>query len=128
MEVINDYIEAINTADVDKICDLLSDDHVFVDSQDNRFAGIEKMRIGWTRYFEMFPDYKIEIEETIEKDKIISLFGYASGTYKNLVNKENSNFWRIPAAWKVIVKENRIKLWQVYADNLVVMDIIKRNQ
>ena len=128
MNVINKYIEAINSADVDWICDLLAQDHTFIDSQDNRFTGIEKMRIGWTQYFEMFPDYKIEVNETLENELMVCLFGYASGTYKNLMNEENSNFWRIPAAWKVMVKDDKIKLWQVYADNLIVMDILNRNQ
>ena len=128
MDTINNYIEAINSANIDNVCDLLTNDHIFIDSQDNRFIGAENMRAAWTQYFEMFPDYKIEINETIENDSIISLFGYASGTYKNLKNKENSNFWRIPAAWKAIVKDDKIKFWQVYADNIIVMDIIKKNQ
>ncbi len=128
MDTINNYIEAINCANIDNVCDLLTDDHIFIDSQDNRFIGAENMRAAWTQYFEMFPDYKIEIKETMENDSLISLFGYASGTYKNLKNKENSNYWRIPAAWKAIVKDDKVKLWQVYADNIIVMDIIKRNQ
>ena len=128
MNILDSYIDAINNANVNKICYLLADDHIFIDSQDNRFVGVENMRIGWTQYFEMFPDYKIEINETIANDSIISLFGYVSGTYKNLKNKDNSNFWRIPAAWRAIVKDDKIKLWQVYADNMIVMDIIKRNQ
>ena len=128
MNVLDNYIKAINTVDIDKICDCLAEDHVFIDSQDNRFVGVENMRSGWTHYFEMFPDYKIEINETIVNDSTICLFGYASGTYKNLKNKENSNYWRIPAAWRAIVKDNKIRLWQVYADNSVVIDIINKNQ
>ena len=63
MDTINKYIEAINSANVDKICDFLANDHLFIDSQDNRFIGVENLRAGWTQYFEMFPDYKIEIEK-----------------------------------------------------------------
>jgi len=128
MKIVKDYIEAINDANTDKICTLLSDDHIFIDSQDNRFVGVENMRIGWTRYFEMFPDYKIEINESFENGSTLCLFGYASGTYNNFKNKENSNFWRIPAAWKAIIKDNKIQLWQVYADNSIVINIINRNQ
>jgi len=56
------------------------------------------------------------------------MYGYASGTYRNIINKDKSNYWRIPAAWRAIVKDNQIKLWQVYADNLIVMDIINKNK
>ena len=128
LKIINNYVEAINNADVEKLCSLLADDHIFIDSQDNRFAGVENMRQGWKQYFEMFPDYKIEIEEITERDSMIFAFGYAGGTYKNIKNEANSNYWRIPAAWKAVVKDGKIKLWQVYADNSVVMDIVKRNQ
>jgi len=128
INIVNAYIEAINNASIDRICGLLTEDHVFIDSQNNKSIGVEKMRVGWTCYFEMFPDYKIEIIETFVNDTTICLLGFASGTYKNLKNKENSNFWRIPAAWKVIVKDNKIGWWQVYADNIIVMDIINRNQ
>jgi len=126
--IIDDYINAINSADIDKICDLLTDDFIFIDSQDNRVVGINPMRTSWMKYFELFPDYKIEINKTIVKYPMICLFGYASGTYKNLKNKENSNYWRIPAAWAAVIEGNRIKQWQVYADNIIVMDIINRNK
>lgn len=127
IKIIHQYIEAINSASADQICDLLADDHVFIDSQDNSCLGIEMMRRGWTQYFELFPDYKIEIQEIIQNKSTFCLYGHASGTYKNRVNEEKSNFWRIPAAWKAIVQDNKIKFWQVYADNSIVIDIMKRN-
>jgi ketosteroid isomerase-like protein len=88
--------------------------------------GKDNMRQGWIGYFALFPDYKIEINEILEKGSLICMFGYASGTYKNLINEDNSNHWRIPAAWRAIVKDEQIKLWQVYTDNIIVMDIIKK--
>ena len=128
INVVIDFVNAVNNANVNKICDLITDDHIFIDSQDNRVIGIDNMRDGWNSYFSLFPDYKIEINETIQKDSMIYLFGYASGTYLNLTNEENSNFWRIPAAWTAIVKNGQIKQWQVYADNMIVMEIINKNK
>ena len=124
--VVFDFADAISHADVDKICSLMTDDHLFVDSQDNKIEGKENMRQAWTGYFAMFPDYKIEIEEIFKKDSSICILGHASGTYKNLHNKNDSNHWRIPAAWKAIIIQNQVKLWQVYADNIIVMDIISK--
>jgi ketosteroid isomerase-like protein len=123
-----EFVDAINKADIDKICSLMTVDHVFIDSQDNRATGKENMKKAWAEYFKMFPDYKIEIENILENDSLVCLFGYASGTYRNLQNENNSNHWRIPAAWKAIVRNNQIKQWQVYADNIIVMDIINRNK
>ena len=128
INVVIDFVNAVNNANVNKICDLITDDHIFIDSQDNRVIGIDNMRDGWNSYFSLFPDYKIEINETIQKDSMIYLFGYASGTYLNLTNEENSNFWRIPAAWTAIVNNGKIRQWQVYADNMIVMEIINKNK
>lgn len=126
-KVVLDFVEAINNGNVDKIYDLMTDNHLFIDSQDNRVIGKENMKQAWIGYFELFPDYKIEINEILEKDSLICLLGYASGTYKNLKNKNDSNCWRIPAALTAIVKGNQIKVWQVYADNSIVLDIINKN-
>ena len=127
-KVVLDFVHAINSANVDKICSLMTVDHLFIDSQDNRMTGRENMKQAWIEYFELFPDYKIEINEVLQRDSLLCILGYASGTYKNLKNKNNSNYWRIPAAWTAILIDNQIKVWQVYADNIAVMDIINRNK
>jgi hypothetical protein len=50
-------------------------------------------------------------------------------TYKtNKNSSDDSNHWRIPSSWKVIVVGDKIKLWQVYADNSVVIDIVNKNR
>jgi SnoaL-like domain len=126
--IILDFVSAINNADVEKMGSLMAPDHIFIDSQDNVMKGRENMKQAWNGYFNIFPDYKIEINEIIEKDSLICMLGYASGTFKNLITVKNTNHWRIPAAWKAIVSEDHIKHWQVYADNSVVIEIVNRNK
>ena len=127
-QIVFDFVDAINTGNVDNLCLLMTTDHIFIDSQDNKTEGKDKIKQAWMAYFSWFPDYKIEINEIFEKDSLICLLGYASGTYKALKKTNNSNFWRIPAAWKAIIQDNKVKQWQVYADNIVVMEIINRNK
>jgi hypothetical protein len=124
--IVLDFVDAINSADVDTIYNLMAEGHLFIDSQDNRVIGKENMKQAWIGYFALFPDYKIEIKEILEKDSLFCILGYASGTYKNLKNENNSNYWRIPAAWTATVKDNQIKVWQVYADNSIVLEIINK--
>ena len=126
-KLVLDFIDAVNCANVDKMYALMTIDHLFIDSQDNKMEGKDKMRQAWIGYFDLFPDYKIEINEILTKDSLICMFGYAGGTYKNLIREDNINHWRVPAAWRTIVKDDQIKQWQVYADNIVVMEIINRN-
>jgi len=119
LKVVRDFIESINSANIDRICNLMTIDHEFIDSQGNKMIGNDNMKKAWISYFSIFQDYKIEITDTLQNDSIIVMLGYASGTYKN-------NHWRIPASWKVIVANEKIKIWQVYADNSIVIDIINK--
>jgi len=128
ISVVLDFINAINSSDVDRMYGLMAENHLFIDSQDNRMNGKENMKQAWIAYFAMFPDYKIEINDLVKKDSLICVFGYASGTYKDIKTNDNSNYWRIPAAWTAVVLDNKLKQWQVYADNLIVADIINRNK
>ena len=126
--IVTDFVQAINNSDVDGILDLITEDHEFIDSQDNIMTGKEKLKQAWDVYFTMFPDYKIEINEILEKGSLMCILGYASGTYTKQNIQDNNNYWRIPAAWSAVIKEDKVKQWQVYADNIPVMDIVKRNQ
>jgi hypothetical protein len=127
-DVVLDFAKAINSADIPGLLDLMSDDHIFIDSQDHRMTGKANLKEAWSGYFNLFPDYKIEIKEIFEKDSLICMVGYAGGTYRNLKNKNNSNYWRVPAAWTAIIQGDHVKQWQVYADNIIVMEIINRNK
>ena len=128
VRVVLDYVNAINAADISKLSELMAHDHLFIDSRDNSVIGRDKMKEAWIGYFSMFPDYKVEIVQVVEKDSFVCLFGYASGTYKSLKNNENSNYWRVPAAWTAIVKDDKVKQWQVYVDNTLVIEIYNRNE
>ena len=127
-KVLFDFIDAINHANVDKMVDLMADEHTFIDSRDNRCTGKENMKQAWIGYFNLFPDYKIEITGMLQKKSLFYLVGYAGGTYKNQRNEDNNNYWRIPAAWSAIIKKNKVQSWQVYADNSVVLEIVNRNK
>lgn len=129
LKVVLDFIESINTANIDRLYNLMTNDHVFIDSQGNKMVGNENMKKAWIGYFGLFPDYKIEVTDTLQNDSIIVMLGYASGTYKtNKKSSDNSNHWRVPAAWKAVVSDNKIKFWQVYSDNIKALEIINKNK
>jgi ketosteroid isomerase-like protein len=127
-QIVYDFAEAINRQNIEKIYSLMSNDHTFIDAQGDKVEGKHKMRAGWEGYFQMFPDYKIEITSIFEDGDTIAAFGFAGGTYKGLKTENNENHWRLPAAWKAVVIDGKIYLWQVYADTKVVFDIIGRNK
>jgi ketosteroid isomerase-like protein len=127
-EIVSNFIKAINDHNVEQIYELMSDDHTFIDGYGERYVGRKDMKEGWTNYYKLFPDYYIEITDITENETIIGLFGYAGGTYKNIKDKSNSNYWRTPASWKAIVENREIKLWQVFCDYSKLLAIIDKNQ
>jgi hypothetical protein len=121
-DIVTQFADAINKHDAESLASLMTDDHTFIDAQGNVIQGKDTMKKGWLGYFGWFPDYKIEITEIFESGNKIGLFGFAGGTYKG-INTE-TNYCRMPAAWKAEVEKNKVKLWQVYADTKIPLDII----
>jgi ketosteroid isomerase-like protein len=122
--VVLDFIERINSGNVDSICAAMSPDHVFVDALGTRFEGRETMREGWKQYHEMIPDYKVSHEEILARGEMVAVFGSARGTYVKDGKLLKENFWEVPAAWKAIVKNGLIAEWHVYADNQPVRKLM----
>ncbi len=111
------FMERINHADVDGLCALMTDDHLFVDALGNRFQGVGNLRIGWKAYLSMFPDYRVSHEDIFQNGDVVAVIGSASGTYAVQGKLPKENHWEIPAAWKAVVRDGRIAEWRVYCDN-----------
>jgi uncharacterized protein (TIGR02246 family) len=111
------FVEKINAGDIQGVVDLMSEDHRFVDSLGNEVVGREKMREGWQAYFRMVPDYRVEVQETFVDGEVVVLIGIAQGTYTSDGTLRAENAWRTPAVWRVVVRDRRVAVWQVYSDN-----------
>jgi SnoaL-like domain len=123
-ETVFAFIDRINAHDVEGLAALMSNDHVFIDPHGNQISGKEKMMAGWRGYFDWFPDYQIEFTDIYDKSDSLALFGFAGGSFQN----KKTESWRLPAAWKAVVKDGRVTLWQVFADTRIPFEIIERNQ
>jgi ketosteroid isomerase-like protein len=117
LEIVRQFVAAINAHDVDGIVECMSPEHVFVDSLGNRIPGTA-MRTGWQQYFEMVPDYWIKTEEEIPNGEEVILLGKAGGTFvpaDGVLRTENR--WETPAAWRAVVAGDKVTEWRVYCDN-----------
>lgn len=122
--VVLDFMERVNSGDVDKICEAMTEDHVFVDALGARYESRETMREGWRVYHQMIPDYKVSHEEIMSKDNTVAIFGTARGTYAADGKLKKENFWEVPAAWKAVVRKGQVSYWQVFADNQPVRKLM----
>jgi ketosteroid isomerase-like protein len=117
LEITMDFISRINSGNVDAICELMSDGHIFQDAMGKRFMGRDKMREGWRAYFKIVRDYQVHADEFFQTGDKLAIFGSASGVYAGNGQGSGSNFWEVPAAWRAVVRDGLIAEWRVYADN-----------
>lgn len=124
MTTVSSFIACINAHDVGGLVDLMTEDHLFVDSLGATVRGREAMRGGWNSYFRTFPDYRIDIELQLARDGAVLACGVARGTLGTAPPAEHASpglgragSWLAPAAWRAVVRGGRIAEWQVYCDN-----------
>lgn len=116
INVVKAFIAAINRRAPSEISGLMTEDHTFVDSGGSSQSGRENMAAGWGEYFRIFPDYKIQIDSVLGDKTLVAVFGSASGTYNGKRGLVPENRIEMPAAWKAVVENGKVKLWQVYTD------------
>jgi len=126
LETVLLFLDAINARDLDKIAQLMTEDHVFIDSLGQAVRGREKMRAGWRRYYSMCPDYWVKHEAVLQNRNVVAVFGAAGGTIARNGKLDPENQWRIPAAWLAATENGLVAEWRVYADNKPVYDILEK--
>ena len=126
INIVLKFEQLINSRDAAAVCSLLTSDSVFVDSMGNRIEGVAKMRPAWEGYFKMVPDYAISHSEIFANGDTVAVFGSAQGTFSKDGQIKKEDFWKTPAAWLAVVKDGKIALWQVFADNEPIRAIMRR--
>jgi ketosteroid isomerase-like protein len=126
VETVLHFLNCINQRHADKLAELMTEDHVFIDSLGHSVQGREKMRAGWKDYFTLCPDYWVSHEEILQSGNLVAVFGSAGGTIAARGELPPQNKWRTPAAWLAVVEKGLVKEWKVYADNKPVYDIMAK--
>lgn len=122
------FADAINHQNLDKVSELMAEEHVFIDSLGMRIEGRAAMRQGWEGYFRMVPDYTITIQDTFVKGPTVVMLGTAQGTYSANGVLTPENRWATPAAWRALIHGSLVAEWQVYADNEPIRQIMTKNR
>jgi ketosteroid isomerase-like protein len=128
VETVLEFMDRINRRDGDALAELMTEDHVFMDSLGQSVRGREKMRAGWRGYYAFCLDYWVSHAEIFQNGNRVAVFGSAGGTIAAKGELPSENKWQIPAAWLAVVENGLVKEWRVYADNKPVYDIIARSK
>ncbi len=126
VETVLAFFDAINRHDADRLADLITEDHVFIDSLGKSVRSRETMRNGWRGYFTLCPDYRVSHEDIFHNDNTVAAFGSAGGTISVNGKLLPENQWQTPAAWRAVVRAGQIQEFRVYADNKPVYDILAK--
>ncbi len=113
-----DFVTAINQHDAPQLGALMTEDHLFTDARGKDIRGNKTASEAWAGYFRLFPDYAIELTDVWEKGPEVMAMGFASGSHAQ------GQGWRIPAAWKMGIKAEKVSHWQVFADTKIAYDSI----
>jgi uncharacterized protein (TIGR02246 family) len=113
------FVRAINRQDVEALAELMSEQTRFIDSMGTLFEGRETMHRGWTKYFQMVPDYTVAVEETFCDGPVVVMLCMAQGTYAPTPQGElkPENHWTTPTALRAFIEDGKVAEWRVYCDN-----------
>jgi limonene-1,2-epoxide hydrolase len=126
LEVAEAFVAAINSGEVNRLVRLMTQDHMFVDADGSEHVGRDRMSQGWREYFELVPDFRIEVLDRFVAEETVVLLGRAGGTFLQNGELKPENHWSVPAAWRVIVDSGLVAVWQLYANQHSMHEILKR--
>ena len=124
VDVALEFVNRINRHDVGGLAAIMSEDHHFIDGLGQAVDGRERMEKGWLGYFSWFPDYRIKVDDILSNGNVVALFGTAEGTFSVNGKLAAENHWKIPAAWKAVIRGEQVSEWSVYADNEPVWKVM----
>lgn len=126
LEIAMAFVEAINSKDVDRLAELMTAGHKFIDGDGSEHNGRAQMKAGWKEHFELIPDLTLSIIEHYENKDTVVLLGWSNGTIIQNGELKPENSWRVPSAWRVVVESGRVAVWQLYANQCASHEIYDR--
>lgn len=101
------FNDAINQRDLERLVDLMTDDHLFVDAAGGTTRGKEAMRAAWKSFFEAFPDYQNAFARSHACGETILFWGQSECAEPDLSGA---------AIWRAVVRGHQVAEWHVYED------------
>ena len=126
IEVAFAFVDAINSKDLERLTDLMTFNHKFIDGDGSEHVGKDQMKEGWKEHLALIPDLTLSISAYFEENNTVVLIGSSSGTIiqNGALSPENS--WQVPCAWRVLVESDKVAVWQLYANQCALHEIYDR--
>ena len=120
------FVEAINRHDPEAMFEMVEEDYRHIDSEGQIFDGRDEMSIAWKSFLKTVPDYTIEVSETFVSQGTVILVGKVMGTVASGGEEEPEDFWQTPTACRLVISGDRVREFQVFADNESMRNAMRR--
>lgn len=103
------FNNCITNADINGLADLMAEDHVFIDTANNRIEGkTNNLTKAWEPFFAIYPGYRNIFEKIIVRGSKVFMLGYSVCPEEILNN--------VYCIWVAEVVDSKVSLWHIYAD------------
>ena len=103
------FNECITNADLNGLSDLMTEDHVFIDTANNRIKGKDNnIAQAWQPFFNRYPIYQNIFENIVVRGSTVIMQGYSICSDEILNN--------IHAIWIAEIIKNKVSSWHIYSD------------
>ena len=101
------FNEAINARDLERLVSRMTEDHRFIDTENQIVSGRDSVERAWRGFFESFPDYRNHFETLTSRDARVFVLGRSTCSFAPLEG---------PALWTALIRGDRVAEWRVYPD------------
>jgi len=101
------FNEYINNQDIQGLASLMTEDHTFIDREDEVYSGKEMMTKGWMEFFQSFPEYRNTFTRVESQDDLVILIGYATWSKGSQPDY---------AIWTATIRDDLVAEWRIYHD------------
>ncbi len=110
------FNEKINARDLTGLSDMMTKEHVFIDSSNETHAGRNEMILGWADFFRRYPDYRNNFTRVVVRDRTVVMLGFSECSYDPLDGE---------AIWTAKIENGLVSEWRVYDDTPANREIFK---
>ena len=109
------FIDAINRGDVNRLGDLMTEDHHLDVFDEPPLRGRDANLDAWRGYVLAFPLYVIYVERVAEHNGEVAVLGHTTGSHLGLPDDEEV---RLSLIWKARVEAGKLACWQLVDDTV----------
>jgi ketosteroid isomerase-like protein len=125
-EVAFAFVDAINEKDMERLSDLMTANHKFIDGDGSEHVGKDQMKEGWSEHLKLIPDLTLTVSSHFEENDTVVLIGQSKGTIIQNGELSPENSWGVPSAWRVRVEAEKVAEWQLFANQCALHVIYDR--